>query len=458
MRSSTAARVGAALIALGLVATGCSSGGTPKAEPSASPAGPTTITIAVYGPERVLAAYRAIAADFNDETPDTVVKVQTFTSHTAAVAARQRALATGAGPDLFEIDGEDLPGLIDAKAVRRVDDLLIERRVDFGDGYSRTSLEAFSADSALQCMPTDYAPLVVYYNTRLIDLSLAAEPDTRPVTQDTGWTLDEFRRVALLARKPGVRGLYIAPELRQVAPFIWSGGGDLVDDPDAPTSLALSEDSSATALQDLLELVRDPAITFGSTALQRSSAVERFKAGKLGMMLGYRDLTPTLRTQEGLNFDVMPLPRAGGASTDASVRGICLDADTEHAGAAADFLTFAVSTKSAQMLAETGYAMPTNLDALDSDSFLQRGQRPLHGNVFAREVRHVEEFPRTATWPAVLAATREPLERLFYDPDVDPVVLAERLAALDEVSRPILDPGAAATDGPSASSSQSPSE
>ena len=324
--------------------------------------------------------------------------------------------------------------------MHRVDELLTERRVNFGDGYTRSSLEAFSADSALQCMPTDVSPLVVYYNTRLIDLSLAAEPDHRPVTQETGWTLDEFRRVAALARRPGIRGLYVAPDLRQVAPFVWSGGGDLVDDPDEPTTLALSEDSSATAMENLLAVVRDPAITFDQAALRRRSPVQRFKDGKLGMLLGYRELLPVLRQQQGLNFDVMPLPRAGGAATDASTRGICMAAKSDQVEKAADFLADVVSTKSAEQLAATGYVMPTNLEAVNGDSFLQRGQRPLHAEVFEREMRHVEEMPRSKYWPDVQRASLRPLSALFYDPVIDP--LQEKLAAIDEASRLIFNPDA----------------
>ena len=48
--------------------------------------------------------------------------------------------------------------------------------MDFGDGYTRNGLEAFSADAALQCMPTDVSPLVVYYNPRLIELTGSPSP------------------------------------------------------------------------------------------------------------------------------------------------------------------------------------------------------------------------------------------------------------------------------------------
>jgi multiple sugar transport system substrate-binding protein len=456
MRVRTTARVAVALLVAAAVASGCARGeDQPAKPPSASPTGPEQITLAVYGPSAVVEAYKHLAADFGATHSDAVVKIQSYASHDEALAAMRIATENGDPPDLFQVDGDDLSALAADKEIQRVDDLLSERKVDFGDGYTRSSLEAFSSDSALQCMPTDVSPLVVYYNTRLIDLSLAAEPDHRPVTQETGWTLDEFARAAGLARHPGVRGLYVAPDLFQVAPFVWSGGGDLVDDPDNPKSLALSEDSSATAIRSFLDVVRNPDLTFDQAALRKSAPVQRFKAGKLGMMLGTRDLTPVLRAQQGLNFDVMPLPRAGGAATVASQKGLCIAAKSHHVAAAADLLTYLVSTKSANTLAATGYVQPTNLDAVNGDSFLQRGQRPLHAEVFEREMRHVQPLPRTRYWPVVRRATVAPLVHLYYDTVIEP--LADRLAAIDQASVPLFDPNATPSPSPSGSPSASPS-
>ena len=67
-------------------------------------------------------------------------------------------------------------------------------------------------------------------------------------------------------------------------------------------------------MEKLLEIVRDPALTFSERALRRRSALERFKDGQLGMILGFRDLTPVLRAQPNLTFDVMPLPQGRRAA------------------------------------------------------------------------------------------------------------------------------------------------
>ncbi|MCW2760971.1 MAG: hypothetical protein JWR85_1172 [Marmoricola sp.] len=447
--SSSVRRTVTAVAVLTVLATGCASNEeSPKAKPSPTPTGPAVVNVSVYGPEPVIAAYKEIAARYTIAHPTTKIVVTPHANHDEAMAALRTSTAQGHPPDLFLMDHDDLAVLAEEKAVRRVDDLLAEREVDFGDGYTRIGLEAFSSDSALQCMPADVSPLVVYFNPKLIELDQIAEPGSNPVTPQDGWSLDEFGRAALQPRRPGVRGVYIAPDLEQVAPFIWSGGGEVVDDLEKPTTLTLSDGPSAAALEKLLELVRDPAVTFSEAALQRKSALDRFKDGKLGMILGFRNLTPELRARQNLTFDVMPLPKVGSGATVSAMSGLCISSQSKEISKAADFLTAVVSEEGSATLAATGYVMPANLDVVNSDAFLQSGQRPLNSSVFAREVRDTRLLPSTPRWPTVNEATSQQLTRLFYEPVILP--LQDRLEAIDLASVPLFDPSKTPSPSPTA--------
>ena len=438
-----------------VLAAGCASTeAPPKPGGTASPSSSTeSVTFAVYGPKTVTDAYADVAAAYNADHPTTRVSVKRYATHDEALRGLRAAQDAGDPPDVFLMDHDDLAALSEDKMLRRVDDLLAERRVDFGDGFSRGGLEAFSADAALQCMPWDVSPLVVYYNPALIDLDALSEQVGHTVSPGRGWTLDEFAQAALQARRPGVRGLYVAPELQQVAPFVWSGGGEIVDDEDDPTRLTLADGSSLGALEKLLVVVRDPALTFGPVALRRESALDRFKAGKLGMILGFRDLTPELRDEPGLTFDVMPLPRISSGATIATMSGLCLSKDSDRTGAAADFLAALISKTGSSMLAETGYVMPANLDVLNSDTFLQPTKNPPSAAVFTREVRDTRLLPSTPRGPVVRRAVARELTQLFYQPAILPS-LQERLQAIDEASVPLFDP--TKTFSPSASPSPTP--
>ncbi len=198
--------------------------------------------------------------------------------------------------------------------------------------------------------------------------------------------------------------------------------------------------------------MRDPAVTFNETALQRRSAIDRFKAGKLGMILGYRDLVPELRAQQNLTFDVMPLPRISSPASIASMSGLCISSASEHTDMAADVLTDVISDQGATLLAKTGYVMPANVAVVGGEDFLQTGQRPLHSGVFTREVRFTRLLPSDPQWPTVRRATARDLTQLFYDPVILP--LKDRLEAIDEASIAMFDPSKAPS--PSATPSPTP--
>lgn len=405
---------------------------------TATPTGPTLLTFAVYGPPQVITAYTKIAADFSAEHPDTVVNIRPYDSVQQAEDALAKERAAGDPPDAFLTDLDELPSLVADKAVRGLDELLGARHVDFGDGYQRDALEAFSSDNALQCMPVDVSPLVVYYNSDLISLAGLTGPGQRPITPESGWNVDEFAAAARQATRGHIRGVYVAPDLDQVAPFIWSGGGQVVDDPVKPTTLTLADTASASALEKLLEVVRDPHITFNQEQLARRSALQRFKTGSLAMMLGYRSLAPELRAQENLRFDVMPLPKVGARATSGESSGLCLSSASAHPEKTADFLAYAVSDDAMALLASTGYVVPTNLDVVNSDAFLQPDEMPASASVFSTGIRSIHSLPRVPTWDSVAAKTAELLGGLFYDPVIDP--LEDRLKAIDAASAPLFTP------------------
>lgn len=433
----TAAACWVFLLGIALAACG---GQTPSPKPkNPHHQAAATLHLVVYGPAEVVKTYKQLASDFAAQENGVSVEVTGYATHEEALNAVEKDAQDGSPPDVFLGDVSDLRTIRESGLTQPVDSLLGARSVDFGDGYQRTGLEAFSGDNNLTCMPETVSPMVVYYNKSLIDLNLVRPPGANPIDPEKGWKLDDFATAARLgAARPGVKGFYIAPTLEQVAPFVWSAGGDLVDDPKNPTSLTLSDGSSTRGLQDLLALTRDPSLTYVGSALPQSTVLRRFESGRLAMMLGFRDLTPELRRHSKLDFDVMPLPRESHNASRNEMSGLCISRTTPHRGRAADLVTSLVSNESAERLAQTGYVVPANLDVLQADDFLQLGQRPAHASVFARSVHGSRVLPDPKGWPVVAAQVDAALSRLFTDPVIDP--LDQRLEAIDKASKPLLAP------------------
>jgi multiple sugar transport system substrate-binding protein len=335
------------------------------------------------------------------------------------------------------MDHDHVPRLVDEELVEPVDGLLEARQVDFGDGYQRGGLTAFAADARLQCMPHDVSPMVVYYNQDLVDLQGLGEEDEEPPTPLDGWTWEMFSEAARQAARGPAGGVYIEPSLGAVTPFVWSAGGEIVDDTQAPSELTFSDGDSREALEQVLALVRDPQVTPTSRELEEQDAVELFTQGKLGMILGTRELTPELRAADDLRFDVMPLPSLGRVRTIADMNGYCISADTDHVETAGDFLAFAVSRKGASITARTGYVVPSNLEVAHSAVFAQESRQPASSFIFNEAVRRAQTTPFSPAWPELTEQVAPAFNRMFYSPVIDLDLLLEEI---DTTSARVLAP------------------
>lgn len=412
----------------------------PDAGPDAGPATPAptataepvTLRLGVHGPDGLLAAYEEMAAAYEEANPGVRVELVTAPDHDAAMGAIERDRSAGEAPDVFLVEHGDLPTLLDEEWIQPIDELLSQRGVDFGDGYQREGMTAFSADMRLHCMPHDVSPMVVYYNTDLLDLStIGDDPEDAPNAED-GWTFDQFAEAARSVSTRRVKGVHVAPDLEQLAPFVWSAGGGLVDSTGDPSRLTLSEGESRDALEQVLTLLREPRVTPSREQLSRRSAVDRFTRGRLAMVLGYRSLVPRLREADDLSFDVMPLPRLGSYRTISSITGFCLSADTDQAEAAADLLTYVVGAGE-EIVTRAGYTLPANLDVAYSRDFSQRSLEPESAFVFNEGIRRAEHVPLGREWRAAAARAVPQLTRLLFSPVIDLDRILERIDQASEV-------------------------
>ena len=417
------------------LAVGCTSVDTAPdpAEPtrsrsSSTPAKPVSLTLGVYGPKAMLDAYDELAETFEAEHPGVTVEVEPHDDAEDLMAS----VDSGDAPDVFLMDHDHLARLVADERLQPVDGLLEARSVDFGDGYQRGGLTAFAANAALQCMPHDVSPVVVYYNEDLVDLKRLGGQDEEPPNPLDGWTWEMFTAAARHAARGPASGVYIEPTLSSLAPFVWSAGGEIADDPQDPARLTLSDGDSKEALEQLLALVRDPQVTPTSKDLAKQDAVSRFIHGKLGMILGTRALTPRLRAADDLRFDVMPLPSLGRLRTVADMTGYCISADTQDVEAAADLVAFAAGRRGATITTSTGYVVPSNLEVANSPVFTQSALEPKSSFVFNEGLRRAQTMPYDPAWPELDDQLEGPLNRMFYAPVIDLDALLEEIDTLSE--------------------------
>ncbi len=412
---------------------GCEGDAGDTNDPVGRPGKPVVLRFMVYGPQEEVAGYESVVRTFNAEHENVVVSLVKVANQNQALDQ----LRNGDTPDVFLLSRRDLLEVADGDLNQPLGDLLDARGIDFADLYKRDAIQAFSYDNDLQCMPYGISPMVIYYNTSLIDFETMEEQGLpRPVSHNF-WTFDQFAAAADFASRRGTKGVYIQPSLLGLAPFVYSGGGNLFDDDHEPTTLTLSSEDSRNALDRTLEVLRDEKLTLTPKQVRDQSALDRFKTGKLGMIAGFRTLVPELRRTPSLNFNVMPMPALDSEQTVGDVTGLCMAADATSVGDAADFITHAISTDSVSAVAEVGYLVPSNNEAAESEAFLQPDQKPLNAEVFSRSVRDIVVPPLFESYPRLEESVHDLIYQMFYRQIID---LDELTDLIDEASRPIIDP------------------
>lgn len=407
--------------------------GEPQQDPVGTVKNPVKLSFMAYGADEEVEAMQSTVDQFNVDHPTMKVTLQ----HAADADEVIDRLNAKNPPDVYLLSQRDLAEVAKQGLNQPLEELLDSRGVDFGDYYKRDAIDSFSLDSRLQCMPYGVSPMVIYYNTNLIDWDAMKEQGLDSPASHAAWTLDQFNAAAeFAASRPGAKGVYIDPTLEGLAPFVYSGDGQLFDDPADPTTLTLSDDASRDALSRTLRVLRPSKVNLTPRQLRKESALDRFKTGKLGMIAGYRNMVPELRKTPSLSFDVMPMPVLDSQTTVGDVSGLCISAEPSSVSAAADFIVDIISTEAVERVAEAGYLVPSNNEVAEGEAFLQPDQLPAHAAVFNQTVRNIVQPPLLDSWDDLEEAVHAPIYKLFFNRVLN---LEELTEAIDEASKSILE-------------------
>jgi multiple sugar transport system substrate-binding protein len=410
-----------ALALAATVAASCSS----SPEASEDERATARIQVQVSGEPEETAVYSAMAEQFtkaNEGVEVDVVEIPEKDEHLARLAT---SFAGGTPPDVFLVNFREYSQFVARGAIEPIEDHL--DGVDLS-AYYEPPLEAFTYDGGLQCFPQNISSLVVYYNRALFEQAGLKRPRA-------GWTWDDFRATAAALTKGDVRGVGIEPTIIRLAPFAWSAGGDVVDDPEAPTRLDLDNAGARKALGFFVSMVEDGLIpTEEEVAAQDLET--RFTTGKLGMLLSSRREVPAFREVQGLDFDVAPLPvdqePAGILHSD----GYCIAAESDAVDVAAEFVRFATGPEGQTLGALSGRTVPSLRSVAESGAFLDPVQPPRHSEVFLDAIPTIRRTPVLATWPEIEDVAEQILIRAFYE---DGYTVDDAIADLDAETRSLFE-------------------
>ncbi len=380
---------------------------------------PATVSFMVFGDAAEFAAYESLVAAFAGAQDDVTVTLSHIPSQNDYRARLASDFAAGTPPDVSLLNFRRVGAFAAADQLQPLGAYLDDSDVIAPADFYPITLEAFTWQGQLMCIPQNISSLVVYYNRDLFRAAGVAEPAD-------DWTWDDFLAAAkaLTLDSDGdgqtdQYGLGVEASLYRLAPFIWQNGGELVDDPAFPMQLALPRVPALEALTWFTELQTVHGVVPGREAEASQDSESRFLAGTTAMYLNSRRGTPTYRESAAFDWDIAPLPsgvvEAGVLHSD----GYCLSATAADKDAAWRFIEFANSPEGQRIVAQSGRTVPSLMAVAESDAFLDPAQRPARSRVFLDTIPALRLVPVLSTWNDIESTASEEIERAFYG-DISP--------------------------------------
>lgn len=366
------------------------------------------------------AAYSDLLTAFADD--GSAVQVDLVNLPSLAEMYRRLLLdfAAGTPADLFLLTYRRYAAYAVKKMVEPLAPYLGASTVIKADDFYPQTLEAFTWRDQLYGVPQNLSCLVAYYNKTIFDKVGVAYP-----TSDWDW--DEFLATAhsLTLDEDGdgiddLWGLGTDAITLRSAPFIWMSGGDLVDNPENPTSLALDTPEARNALAWFIALQTEHQVVPDPVTEKAESHEIRFINGRLAIYLESRRVTPSLRQNTTFDWDVVPLPALRGPdgalirSTVLHSDAFCMAAQSQQKAAAWSLIEYVNTPEGQTVLTRSGRVVPSNKRVAESPAFLSPEAKPLNNQVFLDALSYIRRLPLMPTWPEIEAGINRELELAFH--------------------------------------------
>ena len=391
------------------------------------------VSFMVFGDPEEIQAFRNVIAAYENEQPDVDVKMIEASDRDDLIARLSTSFAAGTPPDLFLLNYRFYAQFAARDVLEPIEDRVDDSDVFEQEDFYEEAMNAFRFNDMLTCLPQNISSLVVYYNKDMFQEAGVAFPKE-------GWKWDDMVAAAKKLTKdsngdgkPEVHGLGIEASLIRVAPFVWSNGGELVDNEENPTHFTLDTPEAQVALERLLQLHVTDKVTPGDEEVEAEDDETRFQNGRMAMVLSSRRATPTFRTIQKFDWDVAALPQhkeqAGILHSDA----YCLTKASDNKDAAWSFMEYALGPEGAPIVAKSGRTVPSLKSVAESEAFLDPTAKPANSQVFLDTIPVIQQVPSISTWPEIEDAASPILEEAYYNGESAAAVADELRAATDDL-------------------------
>lgn len=390
------------------------------------------VSFVVFGDLAEKVAYEELVEAFESQHPEINIRL----SHIPSQGEYRQRLAgdfAGGDPnDVFLLNYRRFARFAAEGGLEPLQPYLEESGVISADSFYPNTIDSFIWDDQLWCIPQNISSLVVYYNRDLFDAAGVPYPSD-------DWTRDEFLETARLLTLDtdgdgaiDQYGLGTSASVFRLAPFIWQDGGQLVDDPDNPTTLILDQEPQLSSLQWFIDLQLKEGVVPDAVQESAQNSESRFLNGTLAMYFNSRRGVPTYRTIDRFEWDVAPLPRGEQSAGILHSDAYCMAAKTEDKEAAWTFIEFANSFEGQTVIAGSGRTVPSLIAVAESEAFLDPSKPPANSRVYVDTVPILGTVPIMETWVGVEEAASKEIERAFYG-SVSAETAAEKAVSITKI-------------------------
>jgi multiple sugar transport system substrate-binding protein len=392
---------------------------------SSNPSG--EVSFMVFGDPDEIQGFKNMIAAYENEQPDVKVEMIEAADRDDLIARLSTSFAGGTPPDLFLLNYRYLGQFVSKDVLEPVEDRVDDSDVFQQEDFYEEALKAFRFDGELTCLPQNISSLVVYYNKDLFEKAGVATPKA-------GWKWDDMVAAAkkLQAADSKVDGLGVEPAIIRLAPFIWSNGGELVDDDENPSHFELDTPEAQNAMADFFELNLVDEVIPSEEETESEDLETRFINGRLGMLMESRRATPTLRAGiKDFDWNVAALPQHMQAGSILHSDAYCMTEASENKDAAWSFMEYALGPEGAEIVAKSGRTVPSLRSVAESDAFLDPTAKPANSQVWLDAIPAIKHVPAISTWPEIEDAVEPMLEEALYTGEGLDGLIAEIRAVSD---------------------------
>jgi multiple sugar transport system substrate-binding protein len=368
----------------------------------------------VFGDPAELKAYQNLVAAFEKGNPEIEIEL----IHVPGQSDYRKRLGTdfagGTPADVVLINYRRYAEFAEKGVLEPLGPYLAKSTVIKESQFFPGSITPFKWKGELIGIPQNLSSLVVYYNKDLFDQAKQPYPSAT-------WTWDDFVATAKALTKdkdgdgkPDQFGLGTEVSLQRLAPFVWQNGGELVDDPNQPTKLALDSAEAKEALQWFVDLRQKHKVVPDQIEEESEDSESRFQNGRTAMFLNSRRGVPTYREIKAFDWDVAALPRNKTAAGILHADAYFMPKSAKNKVATWAFIEFANSKEGQAIVADSGRTVPSLVEVAQSEAFLNPKKKPANSRVFLDTLKDLRAVPVNAAWAEIESTSNDEIERAFF--------------------------------------------